>query len=129
MLFCKNLEEPPSPRRGGISTTMPDKSTSSKPLPSAASGAQETATVAAPEIPAKPVKIYPIVKYGDPILEKSGAPIKKFDAEMEQLVDDMFASIHAAQGVGLAAPQIGFTPRLTGTDVPRGKNPPSHTAP
>src|SRR5712664_259341 len=39
MLFCKNLEETPSPRRGGISTTMPDKSTSSEP-----------ATLAAPQI-------------------------------------------------------------------------------
>ncbi len=102
---------------------MPDKSTSSKPLPSAASGAQETATVAAPETPAKPVKIYPIVKYGDPILEKPGAPIKKFDAEMEQLVEDMFASMYAAQGVGLAAPQIGSSLRLTVIDVTGGKNP------
>jgi len=102
---------------------MPDKSTSSKRLPSAASGAQETATVAAPETPAKPVKIYPIVKYGDPILEKPGAPIKKFDAEMEQLVDDMFASMYAAQGVGLAAPQIGLGLRLTVIDVTGGKNP------
>ncbi len=102
---------------------MPDKSTSSKPLPSAASGAQETATVAASETPAKPVKIYPIVKYGDPILEKPGAPIKKFDAEMEQLVEDMFASMYAAQGVGLAAPQIGLSLRLTVIDVTGGKNP------
>src|SRR6267142_810364 len=123
MLFCKNLEETPSPRRGGISTTMPDKSTSSKPLPSAASGGQETATVAATETPAKPVKIYPIVKYGDPILEKPGAPIKKFDAELEQLVEDMFASMYAAQGVGLAAPQIGSSLRLTVIDVTGGKNP------
>ena len=92
-------------------------------MPSAASGAQETATVATPETPAKPVKIYPIVKYGDPILEKPGAPIKKFDAEMEQLVDDMFASMYAAQGVGLAAPQIGLGLRLTVIDVTGGKNP------
>ncbi|MGB4786965.1 MAG: peptide deformylase [Candidatus Acidiferrum sp.] len=102
---------------------MPNKSTSSKPLPSAASGAQETATVAAPETPAKPVKIYPIVKYGDPILEKPGAPIKKFDAEMERLVEDMFASMYAAQGVGLAAPQIGLGLRITVIDVTGGKNP------
>jgi peptide deformylase len=102
---------------------MPDKSTSSKPLPSAASGGQEAATVAAPETPAKPVKIYPIVKYGDPILEKPGAPIKKFDAELEQLVEDMFASMYAAQGVGLAAPQIGLSLRLTVIDVTGGKNP------
>jgi peptide deformylase len=102
---------------------MPDKSTSSKTPHSAASGAQETATVAAPETPAKPGKIYPIVKYGDPILEKPGAPVKKFDAELEQLVDDMFASMYAAQGVGLAAPQIGLGLRLTVIDVTGGKNP------
>ena len=91
---------------------MPDKSTSSEP-----------ATVATPETPAKPVKIYPIVKYGDPILEKPGAPIRKFDAETEQLVEDMFASMYAAQGVGLAAPQIGLSLRLTVIDVTGGKNP------
>ena len=91
---------------------MPDKSTSSEP-----------ATVAAPETPAKPSKIYPIVKYGDPVLEKPGAPVKKFDADMEQLVDDMFASMYAAQGVGLAAPQIGLSLRLTVIDVTGGKNP------
>jgi len=62
------------------------------------------------ETPAKPVKIYPIVKYGDPILEKPGALIKKFDAEMEQLVEDMFASMYAAQGVGLA---LFFVPLMS----------------
>jgi peptide deformylase len=91
---------------------MPDKSTSSEP-----------ATVAAPETPAKPVKIYPIVKFGDPILEKPGAPVKKFDAALEQLVDDMFASMYAAQGVGLAGPQIGLSLRLAVVDVTGGKNP------
>src|SRR5712664_4009769 len=110
MLFCKNLEETPSPRRGGISTTMPDKSTSSEP-----------ATVAAPETPAKPAKIYPIVKYGDPTVEKTGAAIKIFDAEREQLVEDMFASMYAAQGVGLAAEQIGLSRRVTVIDVSGGK--------
>ena len=102
---------------------MPDKSTSSKTLAKAGSGAPETATVAAPETPAKPVKIYPIVKFGDPILEKPGAPVKKFDADLEQLIDDMFASMYAAQGVGLAAPQIGLSLRLTVIDVTGGKNP------
>src|SRR4029077_14285037 len=109
MLFCKNLEETPSPRRAGISTTMPDKSTSSKPLPLAALAKQETAAVAVPETPAKPVKIYPIVKFGDPILAKPGALVKKCDTDLEQLIDDMFASMYAAQGVGLAAPQIGLS--------------------
>jgi len=94
---------------------MPNKSTSS-----------ETATPAATETaqaPSAARKIYPIVKYGDPILEKPGAPIKKFDAELEQLAEDMFASMYAAQGVGLAAPQIGKSLRIAVVDVTGGKNP------
>jgi peptide deformylase len=68
-------------------------------------------------------KIYPIVKYGDPILEKPTAIIKKFDAALEELAEDMFASMYAASGVGLAAPQIGLGMRLTVVDVTGGKNP------
>ncbi len=68
-------------------------------------------------------KIYPIVKYGDPILEKPTPPVTKFGAELEQLTEDMFASMYAAQGVGLAAPQIGLSLRLTVVDVTTGKNP------
>ena len=92
-------------------------------MPAASSAAQETAAVAAPETPAKPVKIYPIVKFGDPILEKPGASVKTFDADLQQLVEDMFASMYAAQGVGLAAPQIGLSFRLAVVDVTAGKNP------
>ncbi|MGC0771499.1 MAG: peptide deformylase, partial [Candidatus Acidiferrum sp.] len=68
-------------------------------------------------------KIYPIVKYGDPILEKPTATVTKFDSELEQLAEDMFASMYAAQGVGLAAPQIGLSLRMTVVDVTTGKNP------
>jgi peptide deformylase len=93
---------------------MADKSTSSEPTTTV--NAAETA-----EVP--PRKIYPVVKYGDPILEKPTATIKKFDAELEQLTEDMFASMYAAQGVGLAAPQIGKSIRLTVIDVSNGKNP------
>jgi peptide deformylase len=93
---------------------MPDKSTSSEITP---------AVTAAPETAAPPRKVYPIIKYGDPILEKPGAPVKKFDGELEELVEDMFASMYAAQGVGLAAPQIGKSLRLTVVDVTGGKNP------
>jgi peptide deformylase len=100
---------------------MPDKSTSSKT--SAVERPQDETKVATPEKPPAPLKIYPIVKYGDPILEKPGAPVKKFDAALEKLVDDMFASMYAAQGVGLAAPQIGLGLRLTVIDVTAGKNP------
>jgi peptide deformylase len=96
---------------------MPDKSTRSE-APAAAPAALET-----PQAPTPARNIYPIVKYGDPILEKPGAPVKKFDAELEQLAEDMFASMYAAQGVGLAAPQIGLSLRIAVVDVTAGKNP------
>jgi peptide deformylase len=61
--------------------------------------------------------IYPIVKYGDPVLEKPAAPIEVFDDELRKLVDDMFESMYAAHGVGLAAPQIGISKRIAVIDV------------
>ena len=94
---------------------MPDKSTSSDATP---------ATQAAPTEPVSAArKIYPIVKYGDPILEKLTTPVKTFDTELEQLAEDMFASMYAAHGVGLAAPQIGLHLRMAVVDVTGGKNP------
>jgi peptide deformylase len=96
---------------------MPDKLTNSE----VASEAGGAATAAAAAGPAR--KIYSIVKYGDPILEKPTRAIEKFDAELEELTEDMFASMYAAQGVGLAAPQIGKNFRLTVVDVTGGKNP------
>jgi len=93
---------------------MADKSTSSEPT---------TTAVNAPETPqAPPRKIYPIVKYGDPVLEKPAGTVKKFDGELEELAEDMFASMYAAQGVGLAAPQVGKSIRLAVVDVSNGKN-------
>ena len=67
--------------------------------------------------------IYPITKYGVPVLEKPSAPVTKFDAELEKICADMFESMYAAQGVGLAAPQIGLAMRLAVIDVSLGKNP------
>jgi peptide deformylase len=89
---------------------MPDKSKPSEPL-------------AAAEAAAPARKIYKIVKYGDPVLETPGRPVTNFDAELESLSEDMFATMYAAQGVGLAAPQIGMSIRLTVVDVTSGKNP------
>ena len=66
--------------------------------------------------------IYPITKYGVPVLEKPAAPVTKFDAELEKICGDMFESMYAAQGVGLAAPQIGLAMRLAVIDVSLGKN-------
>lgn len=93
---------------------MPDKSTTSE-RPAATAEAAET------QAPAR--KIYPVVKYGDPVLEKPAATIKAFDAELAELAEDMFASMYAAQGIGLAAPQIGKSIRLAVVDVTAGKNP------
>src|SRR5574337_1915900 len=61
--------------------------------------------------------IYPIVKYGDPVLEKVAEPVTKFDDELKKLVEDMFESMYAAHGVGLAAPQIGISKRLAVIDI------------
>ncbi len=94
---------------------MPGKSTNSK--------ATATTATETPQAPAVPRKIYPIVKYGDPILEKPGAAVTKFDSELEELAEDMFASMYTAQGVGLAAPQIGKSMRFAVVDVTGGKNP------
>ncbi|MGC2832477.1 MAG: peptide deformylase [Candidatus Acidiferrum sp.] len=94
---------------------MPNKSTSSEAVSNTAPAHTEAVAAAR--------KIYPIVKYGDPILEKPTATVTKFDSELEQLAEDMFASMYAAQGVGLAAPQIGLSLRMTVVDVTTGKNP------
>ncbi len=67
--------------------------------------------------------IHPIVKYGDPVLETPTKTVEKFDEEFRKLTDDMFESMYAAQGVGLAAPQIGIGMRVTVIDVTNGKNP------
>jgi peptide deformylase len=61
--------------------------------------------------------IYPIVKLGDPVLEKTAEPVTDFDDDLRKLVDDMFESMYAAHGVGLAAPQIGISKRLAVIDI------------
>jgi len=61
--------------------------------------------------------IYPIVKYGDPVLEKLSEPVTVFDEELKKLIEDMFESMYAARGVGLAAPQIGIPRRIAVVDV------------
>jgi peptide deformylase len=61
--------------------------------------------------------IYPIVKFGNPVLEKAAEPVTVFDGELKKLIEDMFESMYAAKGVGLAAPQIGISKRLAVIDV------------
>lgn len=68
--------------------------------------------------------IYPIVKYGDPVLETPAAAVTEFDtAELRQLIEDMFESMYAARGVGLAAPQIGIPQRIAVIDCSAGERP------
>ena len=68
--------------------------------------------------------LYPIVKYGDPVLEREAEDIAEFDTlELNQLIDDMFQSMYAAKGVGLAAPQIGVGRKIAVIDVSNGENP------
>jgi peptide deformylase len=64
-----------------------------------------------------------IVKYGDPILEKPGAPIANFNSpELRELIADMFETMYAAKGLGLAAPQIGISQRLAVIDTAAGED-------
>ena len=67
--------------------------------------------------------IYPIVKYGAPVLEQEAHPVTEFDAELRRLVADMFESMYAAHGVGRAAPQIGIPRQLAVIDITTGQDP------
>ncbi len=67
--------------------------------------------------------IYPIVKFGNPVLEKPAEPVTVFDVELKKLVEDMFESMYAARGVGLAAPQIGISKRLAVIDITSKEDP------
>jgi len=68
-------------------------------------------------------KIHEVIKYPDPVLAKRGEDVTVFDAKLKKLVDEMFDSMYAAQGIGLAAPQINISKRLAIVDVSFKKNP------
>ena len=68
--------------------------------------------------------VYPIVKLGDPVLEREAAEVTEFDTpELHKFLDDMFESMYAAKGVGLAAPQIGVGRKIAVIDVSNGEKP------
>lgn len=56
--------------------------------------------------------IYPIVAYGDPVLRKKAEDIAKDYPKLDVLLEDMFETMYAAYGIGLAAPQIGLPIRI-----------------
>ncbi len=65
-----------------------------------------------------------IVLYGEPVLEKQADKITEFDTpELHKLIDDMFESMYAAKGVGLAAPQIGISKRIAVIDLSVAEDP------
>lgn len=64
-----------------------------------------------------------IVHYPDPILLTPGEPVVDFDDELKRLVKDMFDTMYAYRGVGLAAPQIGLSKRMFVMDCAGGRDP------
>jgi peptide deformylase len=68
--------------------------------------------------------VYPIVKLFDPVLEREAQAVTAFDtAELHKFLADMFESMYAAKGVGLAAPQIGFSRKIAVIDTSVGEKP------
>ena len=61
-----------------------------------------------------------IVKFGDPILNKTSRKIEKFDDRLAILIDDMLETMYDAMGVGLAAPQVGMLKRIVVIDIGEG---------
>ena len=61
-----------------------------------------------------------IVHYPEPVLLKVGKPVgeEEFDENLKKIVEDMFETMYAARGVGLAAPQVGISKRFFVMDVP-----------
>ena len=62
--------------------------------------------------------ILPIRVAGDPVLREKGKKVRKIDASIEKLIDDMIETMHAAPGVGLAAPQVGMSLRVVVIETP-----------
>jgi peptide deformylase len=64
-----------------------------------------------------------IVKYPEPVLQQPGEPVAEFDGNLKKFVADMFETMYASQGIGLAAPQVGVSKRVTVIDLSQGKDP------
>ena len=69
-----------------------------------------------------------IVKWPDPVLETPGDAVTEFDDRLKKLVSDMFETMYAAPGVGLAAPQIGVSKRLFVMDCSGRRDPKERVA-
>src|SRR5262245_53900157 len=69
--------------------------------------------------------ILPVLKYGHPMLRQKGARIETITSTIARLIEDMFETMHAAAGIGLAAQQVGHALQLTAIDVRGVKDRPS----
>jgi peptide deformylase len=67
--------------------------------------------------------ILKVVKYPEPVLSQPGEPVTDFNDELKKLVDDMFETMYASQGIGLAAPQVAVSKRVTVIDLSQAKDP------
>lgn len=56
--------------------------------------------------------VYPIIMYGDPVLRKRAKEVEKGSIDIKAFIQDMFETMYAAHGIGLAAPQIGKSIRI-----------------
>src|SRR5204863_9184556 len=62
--------------------------------------------------------VLPVRMFGDPVLRQKAVPVAEFDAELMALVEDLFETMKAYEGVGLAANQVGVARRVLVVDVP-----------
>jgi len=67
--------------------------------------------------------ILKILKYPEPVLSQPGEPVSEFDDALRKLAADMFETTYDSKGIGLAAPQVGVSKRLTVIDLSMGKDP------
>ena len=65
--------------------------------------------------------ILPIVKYGDPVLQKEGDEVNNIDGQLAEFTQNMFETMYGAKGCGLAAPQVALSKKLFVMDVSGGK--------
>ena len=70
----------------------------------------------------QPVTIHEVVKWPEPVLAKRGEEVTEFNHELAQFVEEMFESMYAAQGIGLAAPQIAVSRRIAVVDLSFNKD-------
>ena len=67
--------------------------------------------------------IRPIVRFGDPVLHQPASSVERVDDGVRALFDDMVATMYAAPGIGLAAPQVGVPLRVIVIDLSVGEDP------